>query len=406
MKRPALLLLAISIIGPGQFEAPAQEPDIDYLGQTPPGIAPEVFGAGKISIADQRERSLAVSPIGDEMFFCRVSFPNNKIMHTVKTGIEWSLPDTAAFSEDCWTTEPAFSPDGQYLYFASSKGKSNASNYSLRRVKKVDHGWAEPESLLDLEGNTVWEFHPAVTKDATLYFAHWKNSTGDIYVSRLTGDAYSTATSVGLPVCTQYEEYGPYVDPDENYMILRSNRPGGYGDLDGYISYRKNDGTWTNPKNLGPFINTTGVDDAGDISPDGKFVFLTRDNEIYWASADFVEALRRTNFTPYLRNPIPYQTAQQDSSYRYQIPDTAFVDDDGNHTLSYAATLSNGDPLPGWLLFASATRTFSGIPPAAAAYSIKITATDTDGRKVPSGLCFFALRAGSFVQTKKAVLMR
>ncbi|MBE8993954.1 FG-GAP-like repeat-containing protein [Microcystis aeruginosa] len=90
------------------------------------------------------------------------------------------------------------------------------------------------------------------------------------------------------------------------------------------------------------------------------------------------------NNGPNLQNPITNQTATQDTGFNFQIPTNTFVDVDLNDTLTYSATLSNGDALPSWLNFNSTTRTFSGTP----AYkdvgnlSLKVTATDKPGASV------------------------
>jgi Tol biopolymer transport system component len=276
--------------------------EIDYLGQTPPGNIPEVFAPGIISINNSRERCLTISPNGDEIFFCRVSFPYNKIYHSVKTDTGWTTPEVADFSTDIWATEPSFSPDGQYLYFSSSKGKSAADNYSLWRVKKNETGWGEPESLVDITENNIWEFHPQVTSDGTIYFCYWQGSSGKIYVSELVNGQYSIPIGLPSPINSQYSDTDPYVDPEGKYLIFKSTRPGGIGSDDGYISLKKDDGTWTNPKNLGPIVNTTASDDVGDISPDGKYLFFTRNNDIYWVSTYFIDSLK---FSKYLSQEAP-----------------------------------------------------------------------------------------------------
>jgi serralysin len=63
----------------------------------------------------------------------------------------------------------------------------------------------------------------------------------------------------------------------------------------------------------------------------------------------------------------------------YTIPATSFIDLDGQDTLTFKATLTNGSPLPAWLSFDASTRTFSGTPPLAAVgvpLAIRVTADD------------------------------
>jgi len=61
----------------------------------------------------------------------------------------------------------------------------------------------------------------------------------------------------------------------------------------------------------------------------------------------------------------------------FTVPDSTFIDDDGNSTLTYSATLSNGGALPTWLSFNPSTRTFSGTPMALGSIGLKVIVTDT-----------------------------
>ena len=140
----------------------------DYFGQIPPKDTAELFAPGIISDTIKKAWSLAVSPKGDEVFFARGVWPDTKIMYMKKTGDSWSLPDTAGFSRDCLATEPAFSPDGRYLYFSTSKENMDIYNYSLWRIKKIGDVWSQPEKLFDIGGDSIWEFHPSVASDGSL----------------------------------------------------------------------------------------------------------------------------------------------------------------------------------------------------------------------------------------------
>jgi hypothetical protein len=194
----------------------------------------------------------------------------------------------------------------------------------------------------------------------------------------------TSLVGLGLPVNSGANEGDFFISNDESFMIFMSNRPGGYGSADLYISYSKPDDSWTNPKNLGPFVNTSGDDFGPYVTTDNKYLFYesgyTSPSSIYWLRVDqLIDSLTYTNFVPYVKNPIPDQTAIKGEPFTLTIPDSTFVDDDGNNTLIYGAKLTNGDPLPSWLSFDSTTATFSGIPPVIETLNIRVTATDTAG---------------------------
>ncbi|MEI6415857.1 MAG: putative Ig domain-containing protein, partial [Pseudomonadota bacterium] len=85
------------------------------------------------------------------------------------------------------------------------------------------------------------------------------------------------------------------------------------------------------------------------------------------------------NNSPVVQSALADQSATEDQLFSFQLPSDAFTDVDAGDTLSYTATLGNGDPLPGWLSFDNATRMFSGTPLNADAgkVSVKVMATDS-----------------------------
>jgi hypothetical protein len=87
------------------------------------------------------------------------------------------------------------------------------------------------------------------------------------------------------------------------------------------------------------------------------------------------------NQAPTLAFPIADQTAQEYAEFRFTASADTFSDADVGDVLIYCATLSSGAPLPSWLLFDPATRTFSGTPGAgdAGTFSIRAKATDFAG---------------------------
>ena len=85
------------------------------------------------------------------------------------------------------------------------------------------------------------------------------------------------------------------------------------------------------------------------------------------------------NDAPTVANAIADQGATQGSPFTFQFAGNTFNDVDTGDTLNYAATLSNGSPLPSWLGFDAATRTFSGTPANGDVGSIAVKVTATDG---------------------------
>ncbi|MDO8742744.1 MAG: putative Ig domain-containing protein [bacterium] len=99
------------------------------------------------------------------------------------------------------------------------------------------------------------------------------------------------------------------------------------------------------------------------------------------ASQSFSLTVANTNDAPIVSAGIATALATEDSVFAFIVPDGAFSDVDVGDSLAYTATLANGDPLPAWLIFDAATRTFSGTPlnQDVGALSVSVTATDAEG---------------------------
>jgi Ca2+-binding RTX toxin-like protein len=88
-----------------------------------------------------------------------------------------------------------------------------------------------------------------------------------------------------------------------------------------------------------------------------------------------------TNNPPTVANLIPDQTVNEDTALNFTFNANTFSDVNTGDTLSYNATLANGNSLPSWLNFDAQTRTFSGTPTNndVGILSLKVTATDIAG---------------------------
>jgi Ca2+-binding RTX toxin-like protein len=101
-------------------------------------------------------------------------------------------------------------------------------------------------------------------------------------------------------------------------------------------------------------------------------------NGTVWTAADL---LFMSNRAPVFTTVPGDQSTAEDALWTYTVPAGAFTDQDGGDSLVYSASLGNGNALPSWLSFNSATRTFSGIPVNAnvSILALRVTATDLQG---------------------------
>ena len=91
----------------------------------------------------------------------------------------------------------------------------------------------------------------------------------------------------------------PFIAPDESYLIWDSEREGGFGDSDLYISFKQKGGAWSEAINMGSAVNSDKWDAYASVTPDGKYILFNRaldddskEVDIYWVDASIIEELR------------------------------------------------------------------------------------------------------------------
>lgn len=268
-----------------------------YLGQPFPGNTPEKFAEDILSLSGRKERVIAITPDGKEIYFSVVHSSNSYTIRyfKYKDGV-WQEDETAPFVSDYMSgkscTEPFISPDGTKLFFTSRESASSSDwNYDIWVTERTDTAWGQPERLSSSINTGNGEWHPCVTNSGNLYFAR----NGNIYFSEFSDGNYSAAKGLSA-INSSSKDWDPYVDPSERYLIFKSDRSGGFGKMDNYISFwDKSINEWTSPVNLGEPLNSGLTDDAGDVSPDGKYMFFSRsegtETDVYWVKTDFIESL-------------------------------------------------------------------------------------------------------------------
>jgi Tol biopolymer transport system component len=266
-----------------------------YLGQLPPDSIPQIFAPGLISTLDM-EFTASFDPSFQEFYFTRRGTDNiNKIYFSKIIDGHWNDPTIAPFCDEHFYMEPLFTPDGQKLFFSSDRPCSGCviANWYVTRSGPT---WSDPQTL-GAPLNSVMMMYSTQSSNGNIYFTNISATPAGIYLSRFVDGLYQTPEKLGTAINKGYNEAHPYIAPDESYMIFDAqNRPGGVGGSDLYISYRNDDGSWTESVNLGSNFNTAGEDLAPTVTPDGKYFFYARPNglkhDIYWCSTAFIEYLR------------------------------------------------------------------------------------------------------------------
>jgi len=294
-----------------------------YLGQKPPGTEPEIFAPGLIS-THYNQSYIAFLYGGRVCVYSAGTERGHETFYTFEKEGHWTEPQRAPFEELQGHPNYTTGPHGRKVYYHSGKPTypdDTREDDNIWTIEWTGSSWMEPEALPPPANSEYGEAYPSASVDGTVYFFTWRRPGArgdDIWVSRCVDGRYKKADRLPWPINSDFIEYDPYVAPDENFLIFGSDRPGGFGKSDNYICFRKGDGTWTSPINLGRPYNSSSFDLCPNGTPDGKYFFFTsgrttdvdkgqigwkpgqepaEDADLYWVDFSFIDDLKETLLT-------------------------------------------------------------------------------------------------------------
>ena len=295
-------LLLLSTACKSQSQINKATPENLYFGNTPPSVQPKLFAPEFISQEDRYEFGSVYSNDGKAFYFGVEREGGACIFETRMVNGEWSKPIEVINIPSFGYNDPMLSPDDQRLYFISNYngGKSGLSqDYDIWYVIRDGNAWSQTPINAGPNINTDKdEYYISFTNDGAMYFGSNKAAeegkayNQDIYKSSFVNGEFQPAQRLDDNVNTGRYEADVFVAPDESYIIFCGKRREGLGAGDLYISFKTEEGNWTRSKNMGPNINTESHELCPYVSPDGKYLFYTSNEDIYWISTEVFEGLK------------------------------------------------------------------------------------------------------------------
>ncbi len=180
---------------------------------------------------------------------------------------------------------PLITSDGSKFIFTSNRKNSSETNKRGSTVNYEDiyisnhqgGHWSTPQKI---SPNINIPYHDAaasISPDGRTLFLYYEEGAGDLYTSTFDGGEWSPAKPLNKNINTTYWETSGCISADGQKLYFTSNRPGGYGELDIYMSQLTGKGDWGKAVNLGSSINTSGNEDAPFIHEDGKTLYFGSD---------------------------------------------------------------------------------------------------------------------------------
>ncbi len=227
-----------------------------------------------------------------------------------------SLPLQKPFNEFASQAFPVLTADNETIFFTQNSGNENIF-YSTR----ADTVWRQPASISDTINTPQNEGTCSISADGrTLVFAACSrpDSRGgcDLYIVGKTGSTWGVPQNMGDAVNSYDWDSQPALSADGRTLYFSSERTGGLGKADIWVSKMLLNGQWGKPTNLGKTVNTAGEDKSPFIHANGQTLFFATDGLVGMGGLDlfYTENLSDTAWSKPVNLGYPINTQEDQVS--------------------------------------------------------------------------------------------
>jgi len=267
-----------------------------YFGLTRPGNQPEVFARAIISGLGRIHCFPTFTSDNREVYW--MTFPRRIQSCRYENG-KWTSPDIPDFAQDIICMRPFVAPGSDRIYFGSRMDDGYGSA-DICYIERTADGYSEPVILPPPVNTEGIEVQPTLTTTGTLYYngvVPGKRFGRGILCARFENGVYMEPEVLGPQINVPDSaalDYTPFIAPDESFLLFCSNRQNISEEACRiYVSFRAPDGEWQEPLSVSEALGFD--DDSRDpaLSPDGKFLFFSSGDNIYWVSTEVLDRLRK-----------------------------------------------------------------------------------------------------------------
>jgi tetratricopeptide (TPR) repeat protein len=178
---------------------------------------------------------------------------------------------------------PVISADESILIFTSRRpngwedeiDEDGNFNEDIFISEKVDGKWVKPVSIGPNINTAKHEASIGLSVDGQKLLIYKDEDYGSIFMSTFQNGEWGVPEKLGPNINTEDRETHASLSSDGKYLYFTSDRPGGFGGLDIYVSELLRNGNWGPARNLGDAINTKYNEEGPYIHPDGNTLYFS-----------------------------------------------------------------------------------------------------------------------------------
>lgn len=198
------------------------------------------------------------------------------------------------------------SADNHYLFFTRCDNRSelgwDRGGCDLYMAYTGDSIWSVPQSFGATINTPAYEGMPCLSADNRMLYYASDRPGGygglDIWMSEFKSGLWQDPVNLGPGINTPGNETAPFLHIDNNTLYFSSEGHTGMGGADLYYSRRINDTTWTAAKNMGYPINSTANEAGICITMDGSKAFISSDRDSVTGNFDIYETRLDASLKP------------------------------------------------------------------------------------------------------------
>ena len=164
---------------------------------------------------------------------------------------------------------------------------------SIWKVKREAEKWGKAEYITENQINKSFSMYVTFSNKGNLYYTgRFGRKFGICKIAKID-KGYSKPEFLPNEINSLAGAAHPFISPDEKYLIFDSQELG-RGKPEIYISF-KTDNKWSKAVKFNTEINAAKKEFAASVSPDGKYMFFSREGNIYWVSSKVIDDLKPGN---------------------------------------------------------------------------------------------------------------
>ncbi len=249
---------------------------LDGLNSSFPEYRPVINGDETMIMFTAKRPNIELNPgigLDGELF--------EDIFISKKENGRWLEPEKASGKINSQDHEACLylSPDGNNMYMYKN-GSEHGLGGGVYESFYEDGSWTEPVPLSSEVNSPYWETDASrsLTGNTIVFTSDRPSGFGkrDLWIiRRLTDGTWAKAENMGGVVNTMYDEESPYLHPDGRTLYFSSKGHSSMGGYDIFVSELDSNGVWSEPRNMGYPLNTTGDDLFFVPTLDGKRAYFS-----------------------------------------------------------------------------------------------------------------------------------